>query len=143
MSDLNKEAARASTQLFIQNLVKLIPAEILALYIVVKGFIPVDANAISAWIVIGLFIVLVPFYLVFAAKVKNFGQVALMTVSTVGWMFALGGAPFDTITWLQPWMFSAIMAVLTLAPPIFMGQRLEAPAALSTAAGAPKGWREV
>lgn len=127
MSDVKKEARTIKTSLFLQNLVKLIPVEIIALFAVVKGLIPATAAAPSVWVVFGILAVLVPFYVVFAMGVKKWDQVVLMTVAFPIWAVAIGGLPSLglAVTWLEPWMMSVALALFTLVPPMFYGKRVE------------------
>lgn len=125
--DVKKEARTIETTLFLQNLVKLIPVEIIALFAVVKGLIPVGAEPISVWVVFGVLTVLVPFYVVFAMGVKKWDQVVLMTVAFPIWAVAIGGLPElgVAVAWLEPWMLSVALALFTLIPPMFYGKRVE------------------
>jgi len=125
MSDLQKEAQRLESSLFLQNLVKLIPVEIIALFAVIKGLIPETASEVSVWIVFVILFVLVPFYVIFAMKVKKWDQIILMTLAFPIWTFAIGGVPGTLgIAWFEPWMMSVLLALFTLIPPMFYGQRL-------------------
>jgi len=127
MSDVEKEAKTIQTSIFLENLVKLIPVEIIALFAVIKGLIPATAGATSVWIVFGLLTALVPFYVVFAMNVKKWDQVALMTIAFPIWAVALGGLPSLglSVVWLEPWMMSVALALFTLVPPMFYGKRVD------------------
>lgn len=131
MSDVKKEAKNIETSLFLQNLVKLIPVEIIALFAIIKGLIPVTASPISVLIVFGLFVVLVPFYVIFAMKIKDWVQVMLMTVAFPVWIFAIGDLPVE-FTWFEPWMISVGLALFTLIPPMFYGTRIKEPERVTT-----------
>ena len=127
MSDVKKEAQKVETTVFLQNLVKLIPVEIIALFAVVKGLIPVGAEAISVWVVFGVLAVLVPFYVIFAMKINKWDQVLLMSLAFPIWAVAIGGLPSlgIDVAWLAPWMLSVALALFTLIPPMFYGKRVE------------------
>lgn len=150
MSDIKNNTKIIDTSLFLQNLVKLIPVEIIAIFTIIKGIIPITASPISILIIFGILLVLIPFYAVFAMKIKKAPQVILMTVVFPIWILALGGLPIvETISWYQPWIMSVGLALFTLIPPMFYGRRLEA-AKRSTAATSSKMtavedkcWREI
>jgi hypothetical protein len=112
--------------LFLTNLFKLIPLELIALYVFVKSLIPITADPIPVFIILGAFVVLVPVYLVLAAGIKDVLQVIVNTVAMIVYIVALGipgkGIPGVGI---EPWMISAAMAVLLLVPPIIAGHRLD------------------
>ena len=123
MSDELNPANEIQTTMFLQNLVKLIPVEIVALWAIISGFIPVTASTISVWIIFGALTLLVPFYVIFAMKVKKISQIVLMTLAFPIWVFAIGGLP--GISWFEPWMISVALALFTLVPPMFYGERVE------------------
>ena len=127
MGDIQKEAQKVETTVFLQNLVKLIPVEIIALFAVVKGLIPADAAAMSVWVVFGVLAALVPFYVIFSMKIKEWDQVVLMTFAFPIWAVAIGGLPSlgVDVAWLAPWMLSVALALFTLIPPMFYGKRVE------------------
>lgn len=126
MSDeIKNSAQQLQTSVFLQNLVKLIPVEIVALWAIISGFIPATATALSVWIVFGALIVLVPFYIIFAMGVRKWDQVILMTIAFPIWVFAVGGIPALGLFWLEPWMISVALALFTFIPPMFYGKRVE------------------
>ena len=130
---------------FLTNLVKLIPAEIVALYAVVQTFIPMTLVA-HLFLAVPL-VVLCPLYLLYAMKVKKIDQVVITTVAFVVWIFALGG-PFKFISGYAPWMAGIALAVFTLIPPIIYGKRLPHPEPDTAAKPGKdikmvKSWREI
>jgi len=142
--------------LFLQNLIKLIPVEIIAIFVIINGFIPTTANPISVWIVLGVLMLLVPFYVIFAMGVKKWSQVVLMTFAFPIWILATGSLPvMITLGWYDPWMMSVALSLFTLIPPMFYGKRVtveEVPLVTATKSKAktkvkapvipPKSWRE-
>lgn len=150
MSDIKKQAKSFETSMFLQNLVKLIPVEIMALFAVVNGLIPTTANPIAVWIVLGLLTILVPFYVIFAMKVKKWTQVILMTAAFPVWVIAMGGLPVTTVIgWYEPWMISVGLALYTLIPPMIYGYRVSEEKILrkdtvtETGMMTVQSWREV
>jgi len=147
MSDVNKEVQQFQMDLFLQNLVKLIPIEIIALFAIIKGLIPTTASTISVWVVLGVLVVLTPLYIVFAMKVNKVSQVILMTIALPIWILAIGGLPIDAL--IEPWILSVALALFTLIPPMFYGQRIKVQNepvnefATNSSRKKIKSWREV
>jgi hypothetical protein len=125
MSDVKEQAKAIETSVFLQNVVKLIPVEIIAIYAVINGLIPATAGSVAVWVVLGVLMLLVPFYVIFAIKVKRVDQIILMTIAFPIWIGAMGGFPeMASIVWYEPWMLSVALALFTLIPPMFVGQRV-------------------
>ena len=154
MSDVKNEVKKIETAVLLQNIVKLVPVEIIALFAIIKGIIPVGTDPVAVWVTFTILAVLVPLYVVFAMKVKNVSQVILMTLAFPIWVFALGGLPLETLTWYAPWMMSVGLALFTLIPPMFYGQRVSVEDVVATAPVVgtasktesvvpAKSWREV
>jgi len=141
MSDVNN-AQRFQVNLFLQNLAKLIPIEIIALFTTIKGMIPATANPTAVWIFLTILVILVPLYIIFAMKVSKISQIVLMTLAFPVWILAIGGLPIS-ITIVEPWMISVTLALLTLIPPMFYGQRISNEEPMTTSRRKIKSWREV
>jgi len=141
MSDINNDVQKFQIDLFLQNLVKLIPIEIIALFAVIKGMIPVTANPVAIWIFIGILTAMVPLYIIFAMKVTKVSQIVLMTLAFPVWVLAMGGFPIGTF--IEPWMLSVTLALFTLIPPMFYGQRIPAEELTTASRRKIKSWREV
>lgn len=141
MSDINNDVQKFQVDLFLQNLVKLIPIEIIALFAVIKGMIPATANPAAIWIFIGILTAMVPLYIIFAMKVTKVSQIILMTLAFPVWVLAMGG--FPTGTFIEPWMLSVTLALFTLVPPMFYGQRIPAEELTTASRRKIKSWREV
>ena len=125
MSDIKEQAKTIEAGIFLQNLVKLIPVEIIAIFAVIKGLIPVTAAPIAVWVVFGILTAMVPFYVIFAMKVVKWDQVILMTLAFPIWVIAIGGLPdILAIAWYEPWMISVGLALFTLIPPMIYGTRV-------------------
>jgi len=145
MSDIKTAPVGApDASAYLQKLVKLIPAEIIALYLTIGAFLPKEP--IAQFIVAGLCFVLTPLYLSQVVKVKNVLQVVLSTLAYAVWVFATGG-PFTTMSWYQSWMPGSLLAVFTLVVPMFFSKTLDQvpaadPSTLVTNSGS-KSWREV
>ncbi len=116
----------------LEKTIKLIPTEIVAIYILVVGFIPetVEDNVriITLSVIAGVCVILTPLYLRFGMKIKfkdesdpekvNMDTVKQMLVSILSfavWVFALGG-PFYAIAFIKAntWIGSIVLAFWSL-----------------------------
>ena len=89
------------------RLLKLIPTEIVAAYMVLQGMIPQDKK--WGFIVVSVvLLILTPFYLKIMEKVKGNLQVIVSTVSFAVWVYSLGG-PFVHFGLYEPWIASIIL----------------------------------
>ncbi len=145
--DINGEYRKLQIQQYLINLVKLIPAEILALYTISMSFTP--ATLVGALFVAIPLMIITPLYLVFAMGVKSPAQVIVSTVAFAAWLFALGG-PFIYFSWYQPWMAGTILTLFTIIPPILFGKPMEVEKTTATKSGAKskkkintKAWRQI
>lgn len=102
------------------RLAKYIPAEIVALYVTLKGFPPeTSSQRMSAlWIIFWLCLALTPVYLIVTTRDKKSGkgplwlQVLLATIAFPIWVLALGNGPLDSFG-IETWITSMILAVIT------------------------------
>ena len=157
MSDVKKQAKVLETSVFLQNVVKLIPVEIMAIYAVINGLIPATADPMAIVVVLGILTIIVAFYAIFAMKIKNIIQIILMTIAFPIWIIAIGGFPVGiSITWYEPWMMSVGLSLYTLIPPIIYGYRMaendiinpalpkeDVKSTTETGAVYVKSWREI
>ncbi len=154
MSDvnINEEFQRVQIQQYLVSLVKLIPAEIIALYSVSMAFVPQSLLG-SLFVAIPLAI-MTPLYLIFAMKINKASQIITSSLAFVVWVFALGG-PFLYFAWYEPWMAGTLLSLFTIVPPMIFGSPLKLDKEIDTAITAaktgstgnisikPKSWREV
>lgn len=80
---------------YLTRLLKLIPSEIVALYLVVVGLIPVDEPE-SGWVSLIVSVTLlavIPMYLLRMNKVNDWKLILVTSFSFVIWVYTLGG-PF-------------------------------------------------
>jgi len=114
---------------FLQVLLKLIPSEVIAVFIFVQGVMPgrLWPHLVMALVLVGL----TPLYLSFAAGVKSRAQLVLSTCSMVVWIYAMGTGPLRFVRppYYEPWHGAVLLALWTLVPPMILSQR--------GAAGAP------
>lgn len=107
---------------FLQVLLKLIPSEVIAVYIFVQDVLP---RRLLPHLVMALVLVaLTPLYLHFASGVKSRAQLVLSTLSLVVWIYAMGTGPlrFVRAPFYEPWHGAVLLAVWTLVPPMLLTQ---------------------
>lgn len=115
-----------------QALLKLIPAEVVAVYLTAKNLIEQavlpklgDASVVLKcqlhWAVFALLVVLTPIYLWRMTEVRQLKQLALSTCSFIVWVFALGG-PFDCVivdVQLRGLLATLLMVLFVFIAPLF------------------------
>jgi hypothetical protein len=105
---------------FIKALLKLIPSEIIAVFIFLQGVLP---DRLIPHLVISLLLIgITPLYLYTAMGVRSGGQLVVSTLSMVVWIYALGQGPvrFLEAPIYEPWYGSVILAMWTLIPPMLL-----------------------
>ncbi len=112
---------------FLQVLLKLIPSEVIAVFIFVQGVMP--GAFWPHFIMAVVLIALTPLYLSFAAGVKSSAQLVLSTLSMVVWIYAMGTGPlrFVRAPYYEPWHGAVLLAVWTLVPPMLLTQKTDPP----------------
>jgi hypothetical protein len=112
---------------FIKALLKLIPSEIIAVFIFLQGVLP---DRLVPHLVISLLLIgITPLYLYTAMGVRSGGQLVVSTLSMVVWIYALGQGPvrFLEAPIYEPWYGSVILAMWTLIPPMLLYRSKEQP----------------
>ena len=107
------------------KLLKLIPTEIIAAYMVIHGIFEgqgvqvgeKDLTHIVGWSVFSALLLLTPLYLVKIQNVKTTAQVILTTLSFPVWVYTIGG-PFKMAGWYHPQIASCLLVVWTLIIPL-------------------------
>lgn len=115
---------------FLQVLLKLIPSELIAVFIFVQGVLPriFLPHLLVALVLVGI----TPLYLARAAGVKSRTQLVVSTLSFVVWIYAMGIGPLRFVRppFYEPWHGAVALAVWTLVPPMFLaGNAAEKPPA--------------
>ncbi|HET6451098.1 MAG TPA: hypothetical protein VFI08_07285 [Spirochaetia bacterium] len=107
---------------FLQVLLKLIPSEVIAVFVFVQGVLPGTfwPHLVLAVVLIGL----TPLYLYYAQGVKARSQLVLSTLSLVVWIYAMGTGPLRFVKppYYEPWHGAVVLAVWTLVPPMLLTQ---------------------
>jgi len=105
---------------FLQVLLKLIPSEIIAVYLFIQGIIPrlPLVHVLAAVAMIGL----TPVYLRSAANVRSPAHLVISTMSVVVWIYAMGIGPLRFVPppYYEPWHGAVLLALWTLVPPMFL-----------------------
>ena len=107
---------------FLKKLVKLIPSEIIGLYVFFQGVIP--KNLLASIVIISIATILTPLYIHVTIKkdpkkvkkkqIKLGYQLSISTISFIVWVFALG-SPWEFCGWYPDWrwVFAVIMGTWT------------------------------
>lgn len=107
------------------KLLKLIPSEIVAAYILIGSIIPDEYKLWGTIVTAAIMLVLIPFYLRRLYDVKRLGQIIYIMVAFIIWIYTLG-EPFRQWGIWQEWIGSALLILYTLTIPLFYHPRAEA-----------------
>lgn len=100
------------------KLLKLIPSEVVAAYMVIEGIIPDDQKYLGTLVLSIILLIMVPLYLKNVYKVKRAGQHIFVMIAFVVWIYSLGG-PFKYWNVWEAWIGSSLLILYTLTIPIF------------------------
>jgi hypothetical protein len=128
-------AIRREDNSFLKAALKLIPSEVVAVYLFLQGVLP--ERLVPHLVVRAVLVVLTPLYLRCAMEVRSPAQLVVSTLSLIVWIYALGQGPvrFLPPPYYEPWYGSTALAIWTLLPPILLYQRR--PGSTGPAAGSP------
>jgi hypothetical protein len=108
---------------YLTKVLKLIPAEVVSLYVALAGIVGVAGQTVNApllfWIVFVVCLVGTPLYLMRIAKVSDTLQIGISTFAFIVWVFALGG-PFASLGWYQPIYGALLLPIFTFFAPMIM-----------------------
>jgi hypothetical protein len=107
---------------FLQVLLKLIPSEVIAVFIFIQGVMP---RSLAPHLVVALLLVAItPVYLYWAGGVRSRPQLWISTLSLVVWIYAMGAGPLRFVRppYYEPWHGAVLLAVWTLVPPMFLAR---------------------
>ncbi len=107
------------------RLLKLIPSEIVAAYMVLAGIIPLASAKWGTLIVSIILLILVPFYLWKIHNVTRSSQIIVTSISFVVWVYSLGG-PFQFWNLYRAWIGSVILVLWTLIVPLAINPKTQA-----------------
>jgi hypothetical protein len=108
-----------TTDEYVDRIIKLIPGEVVALYITLAGILAASSqnSGILFWLIFVICLAGTPLYLKKISKVNNHVQIAVSTVAFIVWVFALGG-PFATMAWYQPIYGALLLPIFTFFIPM-------------------------
>jgi hypothetical protein len=108
---------------YLSKVIKLIPAEVVSLYVALAGIIGAAGQNVNIpllfWIVFIVCLVGTPLYLMRITKVSNLLQIGITTVAFAVWVFALGG-PFALLSWYQPIYGALLLPIFTFFIPMII-----------------------
>jgi hypothetical protein len=122
---------------FLQVLLKLIPSEVIAVFVFIQGVMP--RQLLPHLVVTLLLLALTPFYLSWAAGVRSRPQLVISTLSFLVWIYAMGIGPLRFVRppFYEPWHGAVALAVWTLVPPMFLSRGEGTPGSARAAPAAP------
>ena len=107
---------------YVDRLLKLIPAEIVAVWVTMRGTLAAagDAPIWLQWVAFLVLLALTPIYLRRTAGITKPAQVWISTGALAVWVFSLGGAPFDTLAapYFLPIYGAILLPLYTFAAPL-------------------------
>jgi hypothetical protein len=111
---------------FLQVLLKLIPSEVIAVFIFIQGVMP--RSLLPHLVVALLLVAITPVYLYWAGGVRSRPQLWISTLSLVVWIYAMGAGPLRFVRppYYEPWHGAVLLAVWTLVPPMFLARAVGA-----------------
>lgn len=105
---------------FVNILIKLIPSEVIAVFVFIQGVMPykLGPHLVAAAILIAI----TPIYLARVMGVRSRAQLVISTLSLVIWMYAMRGGPVQFLNspFYERWYGAVALAIWTLVPPMFL-----------------------
>ena len=111
------------TQNYYEKLLRLIPSEIVAAYLVIIGIIPPNVPVWLNVVVTSILLLIIPFYLYRALNVKNKLQIITTTIAFIVWVYSFNGGIFNSFGLYKPWIASIILVLFTLIMPILIVEK--------------------
>jgi len=121
--NLKPPASLTTYDTYYSRLVKLIPSEIIALYLALDGIVSaMKQKEILLWVVFGISVTGAWFYLGRLANVKKVTQRLLTVLAFAIWVYVFGG-PFVQLSWYDPGYGKLLLVVYTFfVPMLFKGE---------------------
>jgi len=128
MSSLMNRTIDSGENSFFQVLLKLIPSEVIAVFLFVQGVMP--RKLWPHLVMVGVLLAITPFYLSRVVGVRSKPQLVISTLSLAVWIYAMRGGPVQFIRspYYESWYGAVLLAVWTLIPPIFISKPAGEPA---------------
>jgi hypothetical protein len=120
MSNLMNRTIDSGENSFFQILLKLIPSEVIAVFLFVQGVMP--RKLWPHLVMVAVLMAITPFYLSRVVGVRSKPQLVISTLSLGVWIYAMRGGPVQFIRspYYESWYGAVLLAVWTLIPPIFL-----------------------
>lgn len=120
---IGQPAATGDFKFYLDRLLKMIPAEVISLYVVGSGFIPADQTiGLTVWTILCLVgVVVIRTYGTQDPELNkppDWTHVAISSIAFIIWVYSLGG-PFAAWNLAQPWIGSLLVLAWTFFVPIF------------------------
>ncbi len=125
---LRKGKKRELYDNYLTKLLKLIPAEIVTLYITLSAILESSKETTKTLelTVFAIVFILTPLYIYIITKEENrkppYKQIIISTISFVVWVFALGG-PFLYFKWYKRIYGALLLPIYTFLIPLVFGKR--------------------
>jgi hypothetical protein len=122
MSGLMNRGIDSGENSFFQVLLKLIPSEVIAVFLFIQGVMP--RRLWPHLIMVAVLLAITPLYLSRVVGVHSKPQLVISTLSLAVWIYAMRGGPVQFIRppFYEPWYGAVLLAVWTLIPPIFLSK---------------------
>ncbi len=119
------EVTGRSADKWVTKVLKLMPAEVVSVYIFVFNFIkitnPGPQDSILQWSVFVLILGITPFYLYKIAKITSRVQIVMIVIAFMIWVLSIGG-PLDGVRlggYSPQFLGDVLLPIYTLVIPIF------------------------
>lgn len=94
--DFTTASANEKNDTFLERVVKLVPADVISVYLAVFNVIkngqqPGTQPEVLQWIIFGFIVVLLPFYLRKLGRIKSLKQIIICEFSFLIWVLSIGG----------------------------------------------------
>ncbi len=113
-------------QNYTDKLLRLIPGEIVAAYLIITGIIPDKASIPGHIIILTIILIIIPFYLWRVQNVKNRLQIITTCIAFVIWVYSFNIGPFSYFGLYKPWIASIVLILWTVIMPILIIPEKEA-----------------
>jgi hypothetical protein len=107
---------------YVERLIKLIPSEIIAVFLILQGLVPVEERQSGLIVIAGFLFVLIPFYLWYTMRVRSIPQIIISTISFPVWVYLIYGEVMFPATY-ESWVAAILMAVWVVVLPMFYSSR--------------------
>jgi hypothetical protein len=121
VTERHARAQAGATDDYSNRLVKLIPAEVVSLFLALDAILAsrTETSRLVAWVVFGIGLLGTFLYLRRAAKVKSWPQITASAFAFCLWAYVIGG-PFAGYAWYDPIYGAIAVPVFTFFAPLLL-----------------------